>query len=143
MSPAPAAALLAALAAAALLADRVASVALIAAVLFAVCLFGPRGRRKLYLAGALFSGLAVFLVTPFVASVGWHVLWSGPTVPVLGQLDVTREELHNGRQSHDAVVRTVQTAGKTVAFSAPTRERNDRTGIRSWSLGSRPNGSIP
>jgi energy-coupling factor transport system permease protein len=96
VSPAPAAALLAALAAAALLADRVASVAAIAAVLFVVCLFGPRGRRKLFLAGALLSGLAVFVVTPFVATVGWHVIWSGPTVPVLGQLDVTREELHNG-----------------------------------------------
>jgi energy-coupling factor transport system permease protein len=96
VSPAPAAALLAALAAAALLADRVASVAVIAAVLFVVCLFGPRGRRKLYLAGALLSGLAVFVVTPLVATVGWHVIWSGPTVPVLGQLDVTREELHNG-----------------------------------------------
>jgi energy-coupling factor transport system permease protein len=96
VSPAPAAALLAALATAALLADRVASVAVIAAVLFAVCLFGPRGRRKLYLAGALLSGLAVFVVTPFVATVGWHVIWSGPTVPVLGQLDVTREEIHNG-----------------------------------------------
>jgi energy-coupling factor transport system permease protein len=88
--------LLAALAAAALLADRVASVAVIAAVLFVVCLFGQRGRRKLYLGGALLSGLAVFVVTPFVATVGWHVIWSGPTVPVLGQLDVTREELHNG-----------------------------------------------
>ena len=96
MSPAPAAALLAALAAAALLADRIASVAVIVAVLFVACLFGPRGRRKLYLAGALLSGLAVFVVTPFVATVGWHVIWSGPTVPVLGQLDVTREELHNG-----------------------------------------------
>lgn len=96
MSPAPAAALLAALAAAALLADRVLSVAVIAAVLFVVCLQGPKGRRRLYLAGALLSGLAVFVVTPFVASVGWHVVWSGPTVPVLGQLDVTREELHNG-----------------------------------------------
>ena len=31
-----------------------------------------------------------------------------------------REELHNGREPHDAVVRTVQTAGKTVAFSALT-----------------------
>ena len=29
-----------------------------------------------------------------------------------------REELHNGRAPYDAVVRTVQTAGKTVAFSA-------------------------
>jgi energy-coupling factor transport system permease protein len=36
------------------------------------------------------------VVTPFVATVGWHVIWSGPTVPVLGQLDVTREELYNG-----------------------------------------------
>jgi putative drug exporter of the RND superfamily len=31
-----------------------------------------------------------------------------------------REELHNGRAPHDAVVRTVQTAGKTVAFSSLT-----------------------
>src|SRR5205823_12343801 len=31
-----------------------------------------------------------------------------------------REELHAGRSSNDAVVRTVQTAGKTVAFSALT-----------------------
>src|SRR2546421_2209209 len=31
-----------------------------------------------------------------------------------------REELHAGRSAHDAVVRTVQTAGKTVAFSAVT-----------------------
>jgi len=96
VSPAPAAALLAALAAAALLADRLASVAVIAVVLFAVCLRGPKDRRRLYLTGALVSGLAVFVVTPFVATVGWHVVWSGPTVPVLGQLDITREELHNG-----------------------------------------------
>jgi energy-coupling factor transport system permease protein len=96
VSPAPAAALFAALAAAVLLADRLVSVAVIAAVLFVVCLRGPKGRRRLYLTGALLSGLAVFVVTPFVASVGWHVIWSGPTVPVLGQLDVTREELYNG-----------------------------------------------
>ena len=96
MSPAPAAALLAGLAAAALLADRIVSVAAIAAVLLLVCLRGPAGRRRLYLVGALGSGLAVFLLTPFVSTIGWHVLWSGPSVPVLGRLDVTREELHNG-----------------------------------------------
>jgi energy-coupling factor transport system permease protein len=96
VSPGPAAALLAALAAAALLADHLASVAAIAVVLFAVCVRGPKGRRRLYLTGALVSGLAVFVVTPFVATVGWHVVWSGPMVPVLGQLDITREELHNG-----------------------------------------------
>jgi energy-coupling factor transport system permease protein len=96
MSPAPAAALLAAAVAAALLADRTSSVATIAAVLLLVCLRGPAGRRRLYVAGALISGLSVFVLTPFVATVGWHVLWSGPSVPVLGRLDVTREELHNG-----------------------------------------------
>ena len=96
MSPAPAAALLAAAAAAALLADRTVSVALIAGVLLAVCLLGPAGRRRLYLAGALGSGLAVFVLTPFVSTIGWHVIWEGPSVPVLGRLDVTREELRNG-----------------------------------------------
>ena len=70
--------------------------AAIAAVLLLVCLRGPAGRRRLYLVGALGSGLAVFLLTPFVSTIGWHVLWSGPSVPVLGRLDVTREELHNG-----------------------------------------------
>jgi energy-coupling factor transport system permease protein len=28
--------------------------------------------------------------------VGTHVLWSGPTIPVVGRLDVTTEELGNG-----------------------------------------------
>jgi energy-coupling factor transport system permease protein len=96
MSPAPAAALLAALAAAALLADRIVSVAAIVAVLLVVCLRAPAGRRRLYLVGALGSGLAVFVLTPLVSSVGYDVIWSGPTVPVLGRLDITREELHNG-----------------------------------------------
>jgi energy-coupling factor transport system permease protein len=96
MSPAPAAALLAGLAAAALLADRTASVAAIAALLLVVCLRAPASRRGLYLVGALGSGLAVVVVTPFVETIGSHVLWSGPTVPVLGRLDVTSEELRNG-----------------------------------------------
>ena len=95
MSPAPAAILLAGLVAAALLAQRTVSVAVIAAVLLLACLRAP-GRRALYLVGALGSGLAVFAVTPFVETIGTHVLWSGPTVPVLGQLDVTSEELRNG-----------------------------------------------
>ena len=96
MSPAPAALLLAALATSALLANRILSVAAIALVLLAVCLRAPAGRRRLYLVGALGSGLAVFVVTPFVSQIGYHVLWSGPTVPVLGTLDVTREELRIG-----------------------------------------------
>ena len=96
MSPAPAALLLAGLAAAALLANWIVSVAAIAAVLLVVCLRAPAGRRRLYLVGALGSGLAVFVVTPFVSQIGYHVLWSGPTIPVFGTLDVTREELRIG-----------------------------------------------
>jgi energy-coupling factor transport system permease protein len=96
MRPAAAAALLAGLAAAALLAHRTISVAVIAALLLVLCLRAPAGRRRLYLVGALVSGLAVVVVTPFVEEIGTHVLWSGPTVPVLGHLDVTSEELGNG-----------------------------------------------
>jgi energy-coupling factor transport system permease protein len=94
--PAAAATLLAALAAAALLAQRLVSVALIAGLLLALCLRAPAGRRRLYLVGALVSGLAVVLLTPFVETIGSHPLWTGPTVPVLGQLDVTSEEVRNG-----------------------------------------------
>jgi energy-coupling factor transport system permease protein len=96
MSPAPAAALLAGLVAAALLADRAVSVAAIAVLLLVVCLRAPAQRRRLYLVGALSTGLAVAVLTPFVATVGSHPLWTGPTVPVLGTLDVTTEELRNG-----------------------------------------------
>ena len=96
MRPAASAALLAGLAAAALLAHRTTSVAAIAALLLVVCLRAPAGRRRLYLVGALVSGLAVVLVTPFVETIGSHPLWTGPTVPILGQLDVTSEELRNG-----------------------------------------------
>jgi energy-coupling factor transport system permease protein len=93
MSPVSAAALLAGLAAAALLADRTISVAIIAAVLFAVCLRAPRGRRWPYLVGTLASGLTLFLFSPLLASYGGVVYWEGPTVPVLGTLDVTSEEV--------------------------------------------------
>ena len=93
MSPVPAAALLAALAAAALLADRTISVAIIAAGLFALCLRAPSRRRWPYLAGKLVSGLVLFLFSPLVARYGGVVYWEGPEVPVIGRLDVTSEEL--------------------------------------------------
>jgi energy-coupling factor transporter transmembrane protein EcfT len=96
VSPAPASALLAGLVAAALLADRTESVAAIAVLLLVVCLRAPAQRRRLYLVGALSTGVAVAVLTPFVARVGSHPLWTGPTVPVLGTLDVTSEELRNG-----------------------------------------------
>jgi energy-coupling factor transport system permease protein len=84
---------LGAAAAAALLAERLAAVAVLAAVLLAVSLRAPVSRRRPYLIGILGSALGVLVLSPFLTTLGYHVLWSGPTVPVLGKLDVTREEL--------------------------------------------------
>ena len=93
MSPVPAAALLASLAALALAAERTWVVAAIAVGLLVACLQAPRARRFVYLAGTLVSALSVFVLSPFVSSEGSHVIWEGPQVPVLGVLDVTSEEL--------------------------------------------------
>ena len=92
MRPAAAVALLAALAATALLADHVVAAAAIAVLLLVVCLRAPRG-RALYLVGTGVSAAAVFVLTPFIETLGSHPLWTGPIVPVLGQIDVTSEEL--------------------------------------------------
>ncbi len=96
MSPGPAAALLSALAVAALLADRLVSVGAIALVVLAVCLQGPKGRRALYLWGTFVAAGWVALLTPLLAAEGSHYLWQGPTVPVLGPLGLTGEELETG-----------------------------------------------
>lgn len=93
LAPVPAALVLAAAAAAALLAERVAAVAALAAVLLAVVLRAAPGRGRPYLFGALASGLGVFVLSPFLATVGFDVLWSGPVVPVLGAVDLTWEEI--------------------------------------------------
>ena len=93
MRPAPAAALLFGLAAAALLARHTASVAALAVLLLVVCLRAPVARKWPYLVGALGSALAVFVVTPFVEQLPGAVLWTGPTIPVVGTLDVTTTEL--------------------------------------------------
>ena len=96
MSPAPAAALLAALATAALLSTSLWSVGAIAALLLLVALRAPAQRRWPYLIGTLSTALLFVVLTPFVEVIGTHVLWSGPTIPVLGRLDVSTEELRNG-----------------------------------------------
>jgi energy-coupling factor transport system permease protein len=96
MNAAPAAALLAALAVAALLATQLWSVGLIAALLLFVSLRAPAQRRWPYLIGTLTTALLFVVITPFVEVIGTHILWSGPTIPVLGTLDVSTEELHNG-----------------------------------------------
>jgi len=96
LQPVPAAVLLAGAAAAALLADRLATVAVIAVVLLAALLRFGGPRRRLYLVGALTTGLGVLVFWPLFGVVGSHVLWSGPTLPVLGPIDVTSEELRAG-----------------------------------------------
>jgi energy-coupling factor transport system permease protein len=108
----PAAVLLAAAAAAALLADRVASVAAVTGVLLLLVARAPVRRKRLYLAGALMSSLGVLVVSPFVAVVGSDVLWSGPTVPVLGPIDVTMEELRIG------LLAGLRLAAVALAFAA-------------------------
>lgn len=92
MRPAAALALLAGAAAAALLTDRLAAAGALACVLLAAALRAGR-RATPYLAGTAVSAALVFLLSPWLQATGYHVLWSGPIVPVLGPLDVTTEEL--------------------------------------------------
>jgi energy-coupling factor transporter transmembrane protein EcfT len=93
LAPGSAALLLAAAAAAALLADHVLPLVVLTGVLLAVCLRVPARRARPYLVASAGSALGVFLVWPLLQSTGIHVLWEGPVVPVVGLLDVTREEL--------------------------------------------------
>jgi energy-coupling factor transport system permease protein len=117
MSPVPAAALLASLAATALVADRPWAVLGIAVILLAVCLRAGE-RSRLYLLGALSSALFLFVLTPLLVVEGTHVLWRGPIVPVLGELDVTREELGS------AAVQALRLAAVTLAFAASFARRS-------------------
>ena len=96
----------------ALVAERGITVAVLALLLLAVCLRAPRGRPLPYLVGTLVSALALFAVTPFVEAIGSHPLWTGPSVPVLGPLDVTREELAG------AAVQALRLAAVGLAFAA-------------------------
>ena len=93
LAPVPAALLLAAAGTTALLADRIAAIALIAAALLAVCMRAPAARRRAYLFGSLATGASVVVLSPFLASEGASPLWGGPSIPVLGPLDVTTEEI--------------------------------------------------
>ena len=113
MSPGPAAALLAAAGLAALLTDELWAVAAITIVLLAVCLRAPAERRGVYLFGALTSALGVFLLSPFLWSApDGTVLWEGPTVPVLGPLDVTTTEIA------EAALNALRLAALGLAFAA-------------------------
>jgi energy-coupling factor transport system permease protein len=108
----PAAILLAGAAAAALLAQNTATIAVLAAVLLGVCLRAPRRSRRLYIVGCLGTGLGVLVLSPFLAVEGGRVLWAGPTVPVLGPLDVTVRELQLAAES------ALRLTALALAFSA-------------------------
>lgn len=108
----PAAIVLACLGASALLARNLASVAILAVILLAACLRAPRRTRTVYLFGALWTGIGVFVLSPFLQSTGTNILWSGPIVPVLGPLDVTTEELEL------AALNGLRLTALALAFSA-------------------------
>jgi energy-coupling factor transport system permease protein len=112
LAPVPGTILFAGAGAACLLAQHVASAAVLAGVLLAVCLSADTSRRGPYLFGALFTGLGVFLLSPLLATEGYQVLWSGPQVPVIGRLDVTEEELAI------AALNGLRLTGAALAFSA-------------------------
>jgi energy-coupling factor transport system permease protein len=112
VSPVPAAALLAGAAAAALLADRTISVAVIAGVLLVVCSRAPRGRRWPYLLGTLMGAALLFVFSPLFARYGGIVYWDGPSVVVIGELDVTSEELSY------ALFQSLRFAAVGLAFAA-------------------------
>ena len=93
-SPGAGTALLAAAAAVALLTDRVWVACVLTLALLAVCLQAPASRRWPYLVGAFTSGLGVLVLWPLLqTSGGGALLWEGPTVPVLGTLDISTDEL--------------------------------------------------
>jgi energy-coupling factor transport system permease protein len=113
MSPGAAAILLAGAGAAALVADRLWAVGLLAAVLLAVCLRAPAQRRWPYVFGALTTGLSVLVLSPFLWSSGaGTLLWEGPTVAVLGPLDVSTDELA------EAALNALRLVALALAFSA-------------------------
>ncbi len=113
MSPGPAALLLGAAGTAALLTDRLWAVALLTVVLLAVCLRAPSDRRGVYLFGALTTGLGVLVLSPFLwSSPDGTILWEGPTIPVLGPLDVTTTELY------EAALNALRLTALGLAFAA-------------------------
>ena len=113
LGPVPATLLAAAAGGAALLADRILPLAVVAGVLLVVCLRTPTRRKLPYVFGAIASGVGVLVVSPLVAQNGFDVLWEGgPHIPVIGRLDVTTEELH------DAALNGLRLMALGLAFSA-------------------------
>jgi energy-coupling factor transport system permease protein len=108
---------LAATVVASLLAKHTASVGVICLALLLVLFAAPGQRRSgaqgrwPYIVGTAITALLVIVLTPFVEQIGSHPIWTGPTVPVLGTLDVTHEELAN------AVYQGLRLAAVGLAFA--------------------------
>ncbi|HKU58659.1 MAG TPA: energy-coupling factor transporter transmembrane component T, partial [Gaiellaceae bacterium] len=124
----PVAAVLAAAIVAALLAKHTASVAAICVLLLVALWRAPATRRWPYVAGTAISALLVVVLTPFVEQIGSHPIWTGPTVPVLGTLDVTHEELAN------AIYQGLRLAAVGLAFAvyATTLDHDRLLAGASW-----------
>jgi energy-coupling factor transport system permease protein len=122
VSPGPATALLAAVAIVGFLVDRVWALAAMTLILLVVCLRAPVERRFIYISGALFSALGVIVISPLTwSSGGGTLLWEGPTLPVIGPLDISTDEIQI------AVVNGLRLAVVALAFSAYTlRVDHDR-----------------
>ncbi len=109
----------------------------------------PGGARAFFLLGIVVSSFGLFLIWPLTAHIGSHPLWNGPILPVIGSVDVTREELAAGamqtlrlatvalafalwalRLDHDRLVRETRIARRSVLTVAlatrliPTLERD-------------------
>jgi len=115
VSPGPATALLAGVATAAFLVDTSWALAAMTVVLVLLCLRAPVGRRRLYIGGALFSALGVIVISPLTwSSGGGTLLWEGPTLPVIGPLDISTDEIQI------AIANGLRLAVVALAFSAYT-----------------------
>jgi energy-coupling factor transporter transmembrane protein EcfT len=111
--PAPAALSLAGIGAAALLIDRLWAIGVLASGLLVLSLQAPARGRWPYLYGALTAGFSVFLLSPlFNTSGGGTLLWEGPTLPVVGTLDVTTDELQQ------AALSALRLTALALAFAA-------------------------
>ena len=109
---------------------------LLTVVLLAVCLRAPAERRGVYLFGALTTGLGVLVLSPFLwSSPDGTVLWEGPTIPVLGPLDVTTDGALRGGAER---VPADRARARVRGLRAPARPRPARRrGRRGSPLGAR------
>ena len=111
MRPSAALALLGACVVAALVMSHPLTLALLAIVLLVLLLRTSWRRARLFLIGIAVSSFGLFLIWPLTAHTGSHPLWNGPILPVLGSIDVTREELAAGS------VQTLRLATVALAFA--------------------------